>query len=147
MAGSLAPFLDAPHAAGAPPDRPLAAGERWTINDSLRLPGAAPARLRGGGRLVELGVRGGRAVASIRSQTTLLVATISQLRGGRLALTGVEATDSTATRDVLDGAVERAGSTTRGTFQVTLASPSEGGGPVGGTMDLEVTSTTRLLRG
>src|SRR5438128_54024 len=83
-------------------------------------------RLGGGGRLVELGVRGGRAVASIRSQTTLLVATISQLRGGRLALTGVEATDSTATRDVLDGAVERAGSTTRGTFQVTLASPSEG---------------------
>src|SRR5207253_7408251 len=53
-----------PAAAGAPPARPLAAGEQWTIDDDLRLSGSAPARLRGAGHLVRLGVVGGRDVAS-----------------------------------------------------------------------------------
>jgi hypothetical protein len=136
-----------PAAAGAPPDRPLSAGERWSIDDRLRLPGSSASRLRGGGHLVELGLLGGRKVASIRSETRLPVSTTSQLRGGQLSLTGVETTDSSATRELADGAVARASSTTRGTFDVTLASPTSGGSPVGGTMELEVTSTTRRIRG
>ena len=136
-----------PAAAGAPPDRPLSAGERWSIDDRLRLPGSAASRLRGGGHLVELGLLGGHKVASISSETRLPVSSVSQLRGGQLSLTGVEVTDSSATRELADGAVARAGSTTRGTFRVSLASTTAGGSPVGGTMDLEVTSTTRRLGG
>ncbi|TMK88119.1 MAG: hypothetical protein E6G57_08450 [Actinobacteria bacterium] len=60
-----------PAAAGAPPARPLAAGEQWTIDDGLTLAGSAPARLQGSGRLVSFGVVGGRKVASIRSSTKL----------------------------------------------------------------------------
>ncbi|MDQ6839187.1 MAG: hypothetical protein M3137_12875, partial [Actinomycetota bacterium] len=43
-----------PGAPGAPPDRPLAPGERWTIDAPARLPGSGDARLVGSGRLVEL---------------------------------------------------------------------------------------------
>src|SRR3954451_10569109 len=75
-----------PAAGGAPPARPLAAGERWRINDRLRLVGTADARLSGSGRLVSFGVTGGRKVASIRSITSLPVTTQSDLQGGQLSL-------------------------------------------------------------
>src|SRR5207237_6728753 len=101
-----------PAAAGAPPARPLAAGERWAIDDQLRLAGSIPVRLRGDGRLVRLGVVGGRKVASINTSTRLPVTTSTDLQGGHLDLTGVERTSSDATRDLLDGAVEQAASTT-----------------------------------
>src|SRR5439155_16483824 len=107
-----------PAAAGAPPARPLSAGERWTIDDHLNLAGSAPARLQGSGRLVSFGVVGGREVASIRSSTRLPVSTQSALQGGQLALQGVEHTLSTASRELADGAVEQASSTTRGTCHV-----------------------------
>src|SRR5437660_48837 len=113
----------------------------------MTLAGCRRRRLRGAGHLVELGLLGGRKVASIGSETRLPVSTVSQLRGGQLTLAGVEITDSSATRELADGAVARASSTTRGTFAVTLVSSTAGGSPVGGTMDLEVTSTTRRLRG
>jgi len=134
-----------PAAAGAPPARPLSAGERWTIDDRLDLAGSAPARLQGSGRLVSFGVVGGRKVASIRSSTRLPVSTTSRLQGGQLALVGVERTVSTASRELADGAVEEAASTTGGTYNVTL-SPGGQGTPVSGTLTIEVRSKTKRLR-
>ncbi|MFN2608620.1 MAG: hypothetical protein ABR511_12140, partial [Acidimicrobiales bacterium] len=60
-----------PGAPGAPPDRPLSPGQRWTIDAPTGLAGAGDARLVGSGRLVGLGVAGGRKVASTRSRTRL----------------------------------------------------------------------------
>jgi len=135
-----------PAAAGAPPAKPLAAGERWRINDRLRLTGTADARLSGSGRLVSFGVTGGRKVASIRSITSLPVTTESDLQGGQLSLQGMERTVSTATRELKDGAVETAASTTNGTYQVVLAPPSGQGVPVNGSMVIAVRSKTRRVR-
>ncbi|MBV8980116.1 MAG: hypothetical protein JO086_04380, partial [Acidimicrobiia bacterium] len=132
-------------AAGAPPARPLAAGEQWTIDDHLTLAGSAPARLRGSGRLESFGVIGGRKVASIRSSTRLPVSTQSPLSGGQLALQGVESTLSNATRELADGAVEEASSTTTGNYQVTLT-PGDQGPPVTGTLTIEVRSKTERVR-
>ena len=134
-----------PAAAGAPPAKALAAGEQWNIDDHLTLAGSAPARLQGSGRLVSFGVVDGRQVASIRSSTRLPVSTQSMLQGGQLALNGVERTVSTATRELADGAVEKASSTTGGDYQVTL-SPGGQGTPVMGTLKIEVQSTTKRLR-
>ena len=134
-----------PAAAGAPPARALAAGEQWTIDDRLNLAGSAPARLEGSGRLVSFGVVGGRQVASIRSSTRLPVSTQSALQGGQLALQGVEHTVSTAIRELADGAVEQASSTTGGTYDVTLT-PGGQGTPVTGTLTIEVRSKTKRLR-
>jgi hypothetical protein len=134
-----------PAAAGAPPARPLAAGERWSIDDRLRLAGSE-ARLTGSGRLTSFGVVGGRKVASIHSSTRLPVTTESALQGGRLSLDGMEHTLSSATRELIDGAVETASSTTSGSYQVTLSPPEGQGTPVGGTMEIEVRSRTRRLR-
>src|SRR3712207_6086484 len=62
-----------PAAAAAPPDRPLSPGDRWTINAPVDLPGLAPGRLRGQGRLIALGVVDGREVATIESVVELTV--------------------------------------------------------------------------
>ena len=135
-----------PAAAGAPPARPLGAGERWTIDDQLQLVGSAPVRLRGDGHLVRLGVVGGRKVASINTVTNLPVTSSTDLQGGHVTLTGVEHTASDATRDLLDGAVEQAGSTTTGSYRVELAPSGSQGAPVVGTMTIEVRSKTHRLR-
>src|SRR5204863_218182 len=60
-----------PAAAGAPPARPLGAGERWTIADQLRLAGSTPARLRGDGHPGRLGVVDGHQVAADTGATDL----------------------------------------------------------------------------
>jgi len=135
-----------PAAAGAPPARSLAAGEQWTIDDHLRLAGSSPARLQGSGRLVSFGVVGGRKVASIRSSTRLPIANETALQGGRLSLQGIERTVSTATRQLADGAVEQASSTTGGNYGVVLSPPSGQGAPVSGTLTIEVRSRTSRLR-
>ena len=135
-----------PAAAGAPPARPLAAGERWSIDDRLRLAGAGDARLSGSGRLVSFGVANGRKVASIRSTTRLPVTTESALQGGRLSLQGTELTVSSATRELEDGAVETASSSTSGSYQVVLSPPVGQGVPVNGSMVIEVRSKTKRMR-
>jgi hypothetical protein len=135
-----------PAAAGAPPARALSAGEQWTIDDRLTLAGSAPARLRGSGRLVSFGVVGGRKVASIRSSTRLPVAAESTLQGGELALHGVESTVSTASRELADGAVEEASSTTGGSYDVVLTPGGGEGTPVTGRLTIEVRSKTKRLR-
>jgi hypothetical protein len=60
-------------------------------------------------------------------------------------LHGVERTVSTATRELADGAVEEASSTTGGSYQVTLT-PGGQGTPVSGTLTIEVRSKTKRLR-
>jgi hypothetical protein len=135
-----------PAAAGAPPARPLVAGERWSIDDVLQLAGSPSARLRGRGRLVRLGVLGRRKVAAISSTTDLPVTTSTDLRGGHLQLTGTEHTASDATRDLVDGAVEQASSTTAGTYRVELRPSSDQAPPVLGTLTIEVRSKTRRVR-
>ena len=79
------------------------------------------------------------------NSTRLPVSTQSTLQGGDLALQGVERTVSTASRQLTDGAVEDASSTTGGTYNVTL-SPGGQGTPVTGTLTIEVRSTTKRLR-
>jgi hypothetical protein len=133
-----------PGAAGAPPDRPLAPGDRWTIDAPAGLPGAEGARLTGSGRLVELGLASDRKVATTRSSTRLPLTTTTPLRGSVVALDGTEHTEETATRALADGAVERASTVTRGEFRLTLAPAGEASAtPVTGSLTLEVRSQTR----
>jgi hypothetical protein len=136
-----------PGAPGAPPDRPLFPGERWSIDSRAGLPGAPQARVVGAGRLVELGLLDGRKVASTRSHTSLPLASTASLRGTAVALDGRETTDGFATRDLEDGSIERSTTLTRGEFGLTL-SPA-GGDQVpslGGTLSISVRSSTRRLR-
>lgn len=135
-----------PGAAGAPPDRPLAPGDRWTIDAPTGLPGVKGARLQGSGRLVELGLAGDRKVASTRSRTRLPLSTTTPLRGSVVALDGTEHTEERATRALADGAVERSSTVTRGEFRLTLAPAGESpAAPVTGTLILEVRSETRRV--
>ncbi len=135
-----------PGAAGAPPDRPLAPGDRWTIDAPAGLLGADGARLQGSGRLVELGLVGDRKVATTRSSTRLSLTTTTPLRGSVVALDGTEHTEETATRALADGAVERSSTVTRGEFRLTLAPAGEtSAAPVTGTLTLEVRSETRRV--
>lgn len=143
--GALPQIL--PGAPGAPPDRPLAPGERWTIDAPAGMPGNGGARVMGSGRLVELGLLDGRKVASTRARTRVPLTNTTQLRGSVLSLDGAETTEGTATRTLDDGAVERATAVTRGEFRVRLVpSADEQAIPVEGTLSIEVRSETRRLR-
>ena len=136
-----------PGAPGAPPDRPLSPGERWTIDAPAGLPGGGDARLEGTGRLVELGLLDGRKVASTRARTRLPLTSTAALRGNAVALDGTEITDGTATRDVDDGAGDRAATLPLGEFALTLAPAGDASGSrVEGSLSIEVRSQTRRLR-
>lgn len=136
-----------PGAPGAPPDRPLAPGERWTIDAPSRLPESGDARLVGWGRLVELGVIDGRKVASTRAFTRLPLSSTAAVRGNAVALDGTETSEGTATHDLVDGAVERATTVTRGNFDLVLAPAGDvRGSRMSGTLTIEVRSDTRRLR-
>lgn len=136
-----------PAAAGAPPDRPLAPGDRWTIDDDVTLEaGGEPTQLRGGGRLVGLGVEDGRRVATVETTTTLPVSTSSSTADGTRRLDGEQVTDVIATYDLDDGALVRASSVTTGTFELVLGPPPGGGGdPCEGTLEVEVRSRVRRV--
>ena len=77
-----------PAAAGAPPEEPLAPGDRWTIDDEVLLGDGAPTRLEGEGRLVELGVDDGHDTATVQSTTALGVSTRTEATTGTRALDG-----------------------------------------------------------
>ena len=132
-----------PAAAGAPPDRPLAPGDRWEIDEPLRLTGLRSTRLRGEGRLVALGVVDSRRVATVRSSYRLPVRRTVADPQGQLILDGVQETRTTATRDLADGAVQEATARTVGRFSITVLPPEgEAGAPVEGTLTVVVTSRT-----
>ena len=135
-----------PTAAGAPPDRRLAPGDTWRVDDEVVVPGSdAPARLRGSGRLVELGVVDGREVARLASRATLRVASSTVV--GDLSLDGTQVIEQRATYDLADGSVRSARSKTVGRFDVEVAPPvGTGSDAVPGTLRVEVTSTTTRLK-
>lgn len=134
-----------PAAAGAPPDRPLAPGERWRIDDQVSLgPDTAPTQLSGEGRLVELGVEDGRDTATVTSTVTLPVSTSSTSSEGTRTLDGEQVTEVTATYDLADGTVLRADAVTTGSFELVLGPPPGGSGdPCRGSLEVEVRSRVR----
>ncbi|MGI8809251.1 MAG: hypothetical protein ACR2KK_15720 [Acidimicrobiales bacterium] len=134
-----------PAAATAPPDRPLSPGEKWKIDATPTLPGAESVRLEGSGRLEKVTTSGGRKVASIKAQTRLPLSSTSRVGDATVTISGMETTESAATRALADGVVQEASSVTRGTYKVVL-SPQPGGGlPVTGSMSVEIRSQTKRL--
>jgi hypothetical protein len=135
-----------PGAPGAPPDRPLGPGERWTIDVQPSIPGADVKRLRGTGQLLELGLADGEKVATTRSVTTLPIRSSVQVRGGTLLLDGAETTHTTATRFLSDGSIQTSSSSTFGRFAITLTPPSpDVSALVRGTLSIDVQSETRRV--
>ena len=134
-----------PAAAGAPPDRVLAPGDRWHIDEPVVLPGATRSRLRGEGRLVGLGVVDGREVARVDSTFRLPVERTSDEAQGRIVLRGEQVVTSKFTSGVLDGAVEKVETETRGTFRLSLM-PKGSTAAVPGELTLIVRSVTRRVR-
>lgn len=134
-----------PAAAGAPPNRRLSPGDRWQVDEPVTLPGASPARLKGEGRLVELGVVDGRDVARIDTTYRLPVQRTSDEEQGRIVLEGEQTVHALTTSSVDDGAVERAETETTGRFTLRLL-PREGGAAVPGVLEIVVRSVTTRLR-
>lgn len=136
-----------PAAAGGPPDRPLAPGDRWQVDALVDLGGAGPAgRLTGDGRLVELGVEDGQDVARIESTVTLPVRSVRQSPDGEVSLEGTQTTEQRATRDLGDGSVRRAASDTVGRYELSVAPPAgTASQPVTGTLVVTVSSESRRV--
>lgn len=134
-----------PAAAGAPPDRPLAPGDRWAIDDEVQLAGDdQPARLRGEGRLVEVGVEDGEDVATVRSTASLPIHTTTSTTRGTQSLTGTQVTVATATYDLDGGALRRASAVTTATFLLVLGPPEgRGGDAIEGTLSVHIRSEVR----
>lgn len=139
-----------PAAAGAPPDRPLAPGSSWIIDDAIQLPedDAAATKLTGSGRLVELAVVEGHEVARLASAARLPLESVTATSGGTVRLSGSQVTNYSATHNLDDGAVRNATSSTVGTFDLEVGPAPEMVGaaePVAGTLQVEVSSRTRLI--
>jgi hypothetical protein len=126
-----------PAAAAAPPDRPLAPGDRWGLDFE---------RLRGTGRLVALGMVDGRRLATVESDYVLPVAQTADEGGNRLRFDGSQRTRATSTHDLRDGAVYEVRAETSGTFALQLLPPEGTTGPVvPGTLEVDVRSVTKRL--
>lgn len=133
-----------PAAAAAPPDRPLAPGDRWEIDERVDLP--SPSRLQGTGRLTTLGVVGGRKLATVESDYVLPVGRVADDGGNRVRLDGSQRTTATSTHDLRDGAVQEVRAETTGTFTLQLLPPVGTSGPiVPGTLEVRVRSVTTRL--
>jgi hypothetical protein len=136
-----------PAAAGAPPDRRLAPGDRWLINERVELPGiATPAELSGTGRLAELSVKDGRDLATLTSTVTLPLAssTSGRTAGAVIDLDGTQVSDNTVTYDLADGSVRELDAVTRGAFDIVVAPPAGSTGQdQRGRQSVEVRSETR----
>jgi hypothetical protein len=128
-----------PAAAGAPPTRPLAPGERWTIDQSLPL-GGPPVRLTGAGRLVSLGVVHGWKVATLETHYSLPVDRATEAA----RLIGTQTTATSATRRLADGTIDHETATTTASYRLLLLPPAGSRGPaIPGTLDVTITSDTR----
>lgn len=136
-----------PTAAGAPPDRRLAPGDGWVIDEDVRLPDIeGGARLRGEGRLERLGIVDGEEVALLEVTSRVPLAATTITDQGALELDGVQESESTATHDLADGAVRRARARTVGRYRIELSPPAgQIADPVPGRLTVEVSSETRRL--
>ena len=131
-----------PAAAGAPPDRPLAPGDRWAIHDSVQLEGGAASDLVGEGSLRELGVVDGHDTATVTSTTRLEVRTTQATSSGSRSLDGEQRSDVEAVYDLDTGALRRSTAETVGEYRVELGPPPGGAGdPCSGTLRVELRST------
>jgi hypothetical protein len=135
-----------PGAAGAPPQRALAPGDRWAIDSPAAVLGGGGSRLKGEGRLVSLGVVRGRDVATIESRYRLPVKRTTSSGEATIELDGIQTTVVQTVRALRDGAVESAKAVTKGTYRVTLTPPAGStGAPLTGRLTVEVRSTTARL--
>jgi hypothetical protein len=132
-----------PGAAGAPPQHALAPGDRWPIDAPADLVGGKGSRLRGQGRLVELGVVRGRKVATIESRYRLPVKRTTTSGDATIDLDGAQTTVVRTVRALADGAVQSARATTSARYRVTLTPPAGTvGAPITGELTVELQSTT-----
>lgn len=137
-----------PSAASVVPSRPLRPGDAWRIDLPVVLPGSPPSRLRGGGRLLELGVVGGRDVGVVRATTRVRVARTTDVPEGRIVAAGTQSTHSLTRHALDDGSVVSASSTTRARFDVVVSPPPGSGlaaDPVEGTLRVVVRSTVEAV--
>jgi hypothetical protein len=136
-----------PGAAGAPPQRALAPGDRWSIDSPAAVIGGGGSRFTGEGRLLELGVVRGRNVATIESRYRLPVRRTTTTGSATIDLDGTQTTVVRTVRALSDGSVESARAVTHARYRVTLTPPpGSGGAPVTGQLTVEVRSTTARLR-
>ncbi|HET7487655.1 MAG TPA: hypothetical protein VFJ85_06965 [Acidimicrobiales bacterium] len=135
-----------PAAAAAPPRRALAPGDRWRIDGPVALAGPEPASLSGRGRLTALGVAGGRHLAKVDSAYSLPVHRTSDTGQGRVVLDGTLATSARVAYDLDDDEVHSVTASTTGTYALTVLPPAGvDGGPVPGTLEVDVTSSSRRV--
>jgi hypothetical protein len=136
-----------PGAAGAPPQRALAPGDRWAIDSPAGVIGGGGSRLKGQGRLMSLGVVRGRDVATIESRYRLPVKRTTTSGEATIELDGTQTTVVQLVRALGDGAVESAKATTKANYRVTLTPPAGStGAPLTGRLTVEVKSETSRLR-
>ena len=136
-----------PGAAGAPPKRALAPGDRWKINSPADLVGGLGSRLRGEGRLLQLGVVRGRDVATIESRYELPVKRTTLSGDGAILLDGTQQSTVRTVQSVKDGALESASAMTTAQYHLQLTPPTDAqGAPVLGRLSVEVRSTTTRRR-
>jgi hypothetical protein len=131
-----------PAAAGAPPDRPLRPGDRWTIDDRVQLSASdPPTQLEGVGRLRELGVVDGHRTATVVSSTSLPLRSVTTSTATRQTLDGTQRTQLTIIYDLSDGAVQHVSSVTTALYAVTIEPPAgTAGDPIVGSLTVVVRS-------
>lgn len=134
-----------PVAAAGPPRRPLAPGDHWAIDGPVQL-AAGTTRLVGQGRLVALGVADGRRLAQVDTTYRLPVRRTAAELGGRVLLEGTLGTRARVAYDLDDDEVVTARTRTTGRYALTLVPPAGlGGAAVPGTLDVDVSSTSRRI--
>lgn len=135
-----------PAAAAAPPDRPLAPGDRWDIDEPVTFAGPTSARAVGEGRLVRLEAADGRRLAQVETDYRLPVQRTAEETAGRLLLDGSLDTRARVAYDLDADLVEWVQATSRGRYRVTLLPPAGlAGTPVPGTLVVDVESSTRRV--
>lgn len=134
-----------PSAAGALPTESLRPGDRWKINQSLRIGEEPAGQLVGWGRLASLGVSDGTKQAVVDTEVALPVdRTTTTETGGTIHLVGSVRTVMKVTQRVKDGVVLGATARSVGRYKVTLSPPTiDGGPPVEGTLTVIISSTTK----
>jgi hypothetical protein len=98
-----------------PPDRPLAPGDRWTVSDGPR---------RGTGRLDRLGVIDGEDVAVVTTSATEDLARSLTAAESATRVRGTLRSGATTSYDLVDGAIRRSRSWSRGSLEAELAPPA-----------------------
>lgn len=97
------------------PERPVAIGDEWAIDDGA---------VRGRGRLVGLGVADGIELATVRSELLQVIDEVATVGPSDVALVGRVRSTSTTRHDLADGTIRRATRHTRGVFDALVQPPA-----------------------